>query len=94
MSAWTDPCAWCGRPIPDTFKPGRRRTYCRTSCRNAAYRDRKKQVRRMHLDAARLQDHARSLREIIDRQDLDTLGDVPSRLLRASGFLVDEEAQP
>lgn len=32
-------CAWCGRPVDDTGM-GRRRRYCRQSCRQRAYEQR------------------------------------------------------
>lgn len=33
------PCAWCGRPVPEV-SAGRRRRYCRQSCRQRAYEQR------------------------------------------------------
>lgn len=33
------PCRWCGRDVPDTGM-GRRRQYCRQSCRQRAYEQR------------------------------------------------------
>lgn len=33
-------CAWCGRPIVDDSTLGRRRKYCRQSCRQRAYEQR------------------------------------------------------
>ncbi|MBN4926731.1 hypothetical protein IEU95_07810 [Hoyosella rhizosphaerae] len=33
------PCAWCGREVPDSGV-GRRRQYCRQSCRQRAYEHR------------------------------------------------------
>ncbi|MGU3437527.1 hypothetical protein ACNHUS_31515 [Actinomycetes bacterium M1A6_2h] len=32
-------CVWCGRPVPDAGM-GRRRRYCRQSCRQRAYEQR------------------------------------------------------
>nr|WP_038171935.1 hypothetical protein [Tomitella biformata] len=34
-----DPCLWCGRPVP-VVAAGRRRRYCRQSCRQRAYEQR------------------------------------------------------
>ncbi|MBU3686246.1 MAG: hypothetical protein FGM25_07580 [Mycobacterium sp.] len=34
-----EPCRWCGRGVPDTGL-GRRRQYCRQSCRQRAYEQR------------------------------------------------------
>lgn len=34
-----DPCLWCGRPVP-VVETGRRRRYCRQSCRQRAYEQR------------------------------------------------------
>ncbi|QDQ97352.1 hypothetical protein [Tomitella fengzijianii] len=33
------PCAWCGRPVAEV-STGRRRRYCRQSCRQRAYEQR------------------------------------------------------
>ncbi|WP_182347479.1 hypothetical protein [Tomitella gaofuii] len=34
------PCAWCGRPVAEV-SAGRRRRYCRQSCRQRAYEQRR-----------------------------------------------------
>lgn len=34
-----DNCVWCGRPVPE-IGTGRRRRYCRRSCRQRAYEQR------------------------------------------------------
>jgi hypothetical protein len=34
-------CDWCGDPIPEPAKIGRPRDYCRRSCRQRAYEERK-----------------------------------------------------
>ena len=39
MTAKPSPCAWCGRPVPEAAA-GRRRRYCRQSCRQRAYEQR------------------------------------------------------
>lgn len=39
VSAKLDPCLWCGRPVP-AVAAGRRRRYCRQSCRQRAYEQR------------------------------------------------------
>lgn len=38
-------CDWCGGPIPEPAKIGRPRDYCRRSCRQRAYEERKVQDR-------------------------------------------------
>jgi|GEM_PF-191676 len=35
------PCAWCGRPVGSDTGTGRRRRYCRHSCRQRAYEQRR-----------------------------------------------------
>ena len=39
VSRKLDPCLWCGRPVP-VVETGRRRRYCRQSCRQRAYEQR------------------------------------------------------
>lgn len=38
-------CAWCGGPVPEQKGAGRRRDYCRRSCRQRAYEERQTQER-------------------------------------------------
>jgi hypothetical protein len=38
-------CAWCGGPVPEQKGAGRRRDYCRRSCRQRAYEERRTQDR-------------------------------------------------
>ena len=61
----TKPCRWCGRPVPQTVKPGRRREFCGAGCRQRDYEARLR-AREVGLSESEL---------IVTRQALEELHD-------------------
>ncbi|GAA3519062.1 hypothetical protein [Dietzia aurantiaca] len=90
-------CAWCGRPV-DEGSTGRRRRYCRRSCRQRAYEQRRSLLMQdlpegtivlTETESADLMDRMFQLRCACE--DLDTAiaeGEDPAEVARMSADLV------
>jgi hypothetical protein len=59
------PCAWCRRPLPQARATGRPRVYCRASCRQRAFEQRRR-LTELGLSESEL---------VVTRADLDAVRD-------------------
>jgi hypothetical protein len=93
-------CQWCGRKLPARAGPGRPRQFCRQSCKQRDYEQRKRAAElglsegelvmtRSELDD--LRDALYVVEAAVEdvERDLETAGDDPDEVRRALDWLLD-----